>query len=236
MQRTPPNEPYFCGGGLGLFGPQPTPFLLPPFACRRIAKLSGGVAIVQVGANTETELKDKKLRMEDALMATRAAVEEGIVIGGNQGVRFVCMWWTEMPVICACVGVRVCMNGFNAQTGRDLCSKFVLFSEAAFFSDPIVNQTFCSAKWTRREPSLGSDARYWPSPTRWTPSRRPSRTMSNGYMLALHCSSGSRCTHRHIPMEILERIVSADSDQIRSVPCRSKSNMNIWVANGTLLL
>jgi len=49
----------------------------------RIAKLSGGVAIVQVGANTETELKDKKLRMEDALMATRAAVEEGIVIGGG---------------------------------------------------------------------------------------------------------------------------------------------------------
>ena len=49
----------------------------------RIARLSGGVAIVQVGAQTETELKEKKLRVEDALNATRAAVEEGIVIGGG---------------------------------------------------------------------------------------------------------------------------------------------------------
>jgi len=49
----------------------------------RIAKLSGGVAIVQVGAQTETELKEKKLRVEDALNATKAAVEEGIVIGGG---------------------------------------------------------------------------------------------------------------------------------------------------------
>ena len=49
----------------------------------RIAKLSGGVAIVQVGAQTETELKEKKLRVEDALNATKAAVQEGIVIGGG---------------------------------------------------------------------------------------------------------------------------------------------------------
>jgi len=49
----------------------------------RIARLSGGVAIVQVGAQTETELKEKKLRVEDALNATKAAVEEGIVIGGG---------------------------------------------------------------------------------------------------------------------------------------------------------
>lgn len=49
----------------------------------RIARLSGGVAVIQVGANTETELKDKKLRVEDALNATRAAVEEGIVVGGG---------------------------------------------------------------------------------------------------------------------------------------------------------
>lgn len=49
----------------------------------RIARLSGGVAIVQVGAQTETELKDRKLRVEDALNATRAAVEEGIVVGGG---------------------------------------------------------------------------------------------------------------------------------------------------------
>lgn len=49
----------------------------------RLAKLSGGVAVVQVGAATETELKEKKLRIEDALNATRAAVEEGIIAGGG---------------------------------------------------------------------------------------------------------------------------------------------------------
>ncbi|MEC0227909.1 chaperonin GroEL [Paenibacillus alba] len=49
----------------------------------RLAKLSGGVAVIKVGAATETELKERKLRIEDALNATRAAVEEGIVSGGG---------------------------------------------------------------------------------------------------------------------------------------------------------
>lgn len=49
----------------------------------RLAKLSGGVAVIQVGAATEVELKERKLRIEDALSATRAAVEEGIVPGGG---------------------------------------------------------------------------------------------------------------------------------------------------------
>ena len=49
----------------------------------RLAKLSGGVAVIKVGAATETEMKESKLRMEDALAATRAAVEEGIVAGGG---------------------------------------------------------------------------------------------------------------------------------------------------------
>lgn len=49
----------------------------------RLAKLSGGVAVIKVGAATETEMKEKKLRMEDALAATRAAVEEGIIAGGG---------------------------------------------------------------------------------------------------------------------------------------------------------
>ncbi|MBB6050883.1 chaperonin GroEL [Armatimonas rosea] len=53
----------------------------------RLAKLAGGVAVIQVGASTETELKEKKHRYEDALSATRAAVEEGIVPGG--GVAFI---------------------------------------------------------------------------------------------------------------------------------------------------
>ena len=49
----------------------------------RIAKLSGGIALIRVGAVTETEMKDKKLRLEDAINATRAAVEEGVVPGGG---------------------------------------------------------------------------------------------------------------------------------------------------------
>src|SRR5699024_11185539 len=49
----------------------------------RLAKLSGGVAVVKVGAATETELKEKKYRIEDALNATRAAVQEGFVPGGG---------------------------------------------------------------------------------------------------------------------------------------------------------
>ena len=49
----------------------------------RLAKMSGGVAVIKVGAATETELKERKLRMEDALAATRAAVEEGIICGGG---------------------------------------------------------------------------------------------------------------------------------------------------------
>ena len=49
----------------------------------RLAKLSGGVAVIKVGAATETEMKEKKDRVDDALSATKAAVEEGIIIGGG---------------------------------------------------------------------------------------------------------------------------------------------------------
>ena len=49
----------------------------------RLAKLTGGVAVIQVGADTETEMKQKKARVEDALHATRAAIEEGILPGGG---------------------------------------------------------------------------------------------------------------------------------------------------------
>ena len=54
----------------------------------RLAKLAGGVAVVRVGAATEIEMKEAKLRMEDALNATRAAVEEGIIAGG--GTAYIC--------------------------------------------------------------------------------------------------------------------------------------------------
>ncbi|MBZ7920019.1 chaperonin GroEL, partial [Candidatus Sulcia muelleri] len=49
----------------------------------RLAKLAGGVAVLKVGAATEVEMKEKKARVEDALHATRAAVEEGVVAGGG---------------------------------------------------------------------------------------------------------------------------------------------------------
>ena len=59
--------------------PPPYPHILQ----ERLAKLAGGVAVIRVGAATETEMKEAKLRMEDALNATRAAAEEGIIAGGG---------------------------------------------------------------------------------------------------------------------------------------------------------
>jgi chaperonin GroEL len=72
----------------------------------RLAKLSGGVAIIRVGAATETELKEKKHRVEDALSATRAAVEEGIVPGGGVAL---------LNAICALDAVK--MDYDDEQTG-----------------------------------------------------------------------------------------------------------------------
>ena len=78
----------------------------------RLAKLAGGVAVIQVGASTETELKEKKHRYEDALSATRAAVEEGIVPGG--GVAFI-------NVIAALDNVQV--DDKDEQVGVDIVRK-----------------------------------------------------------------------------------------------------------------
>ncbi|MFZ6030737.1 MAG: chaperonin GroEL [Chloroflexota bacterium] len=78
----------------------------------RLAKLSGGVAIIRVGAATETELKEKKHRVEDALSATRAAVEEGIVPGG--GVALV-------NAVSALDGVK--MDNEDAQIGVNIVRK-----------------------------------------------------------------------------------------------------------------
>ena len=64
----------------------------------RLAKMAGGVAVIKVGAPTETELKEKKLRMEDALAATRAAVEEGIICGGGSA------YIHAMPAVKAVIG------------------------------------------------------------------------------------------------------------------------------------
>ncbi len=62
----------------------------------RLAKLAGGVAVIKVGAATETELKEKKLRLEDALAATKAAVEEGIIPGGGAAYIHACKKVVEL--------------------------------------------------------------------------------------------------------------------------------------------
>ncbi|MDY6872424.1 MAG: chaperonin GroEL [Chloroflexota bacterium] len=81
----------------------------------RLAKLSGGVAIIRVGAATETELKEKKHRVEDALSATRAAVEEGIVPGG--GVALINAMSTldglDMENVDAQIGVKIVHNALE---------------------------------------------------------------------------------------------------------------------------
>ena len=68
----------------------------------RLAKLSGGVAVIKVGAATETEMKDRKLRLEDAINATKAAVEEGIVPGGGTTLAHLAPGleeWAKTPVL-----------------------------------------------------------------------------------------------------------------------------------------
>ena len=78
----------------------------------RLAKLAGGVAVIQVGAATETELKEKKHRIEDALSATRAAVEEGIVAGGGTALVNV------LPAL-----EKIKMEEDDAQTGVNLVKR-----------------------------------------------------------------------------------------------------------------
>ncbi len=78
----------------------------------RLAKLSGGVAVIRVGAATEVELKEKKHRVEDALSATRAAVEEGIVAGGGV---------TLMNAVSALANVS--LDNDDAQRGVDVLEK-----------------------------------------------------------------------------------------------------------------
>eukprot|EP00250_Pteridium_aquilinum_P033854 c6493_g1_i1 orf=115-1968(+) len=80
----------------------------------RVAKLSGGVAIIQVGAQTETELKEKKLRVEDALNATKAAVEEGIVVGGG---------CTLLRLAAKVDGIKATLENNEQQVGADIVKR-----------------------------------------------------------------------------------------------------------------
>nr|MCH9713126.1 chaperonin GroEL [Cyanobacteriota bacterium] len=83
----------------------------------RIAKLAGGVAVIKVGAPTETELKNRKLRIDDALNATRAAVEEGIVAGGGTTLLELSVGLGELAASCEgdeATGVRIVQRALEA--------------------------------------------------------------------------------------------------------------------------
>ncbi len=121
----------------------------------RLAKLSGGVAVIKVGAATEVEMKEKKLRIEDALNATRAAVEEGIVAGG--GVAFV----NAIPAVEKVVskvegdektGVKIVMRAleepvrqiaFNAGVDGSVVLEKIKSSEKVGYGFDAYNEKYC---------------------------------------------------------------------------------------------
>ena len=108
----------------------------------RLAKLSGGVAVIKVGAATETEMKEKKLRIEDALNATRAAVEEGIVPGG--GVAYLNVI-DDVKAVCDTVsgdektGVEIVLRALEAPVRQ-------IAENAGFEGSVIVDKIMASGK------------------------------------------------------------------------------------------
>jgi len=117
----------------------------------RLAKLSGGVAIIRVGAATETELKEKKHRVEDALSATRAAVEEGIVPGG--GVALI-------NAMAALDGIK--MDSEDAQIGVNIVRKALVIpmrkiAENAGKDGSVVEETVRRKQKEKKNLNIGYD-------------------------------------------------------------------------------
>ena len=117
----------------------------------RLAKLSGGVAIIRVGAATETELKEKKHRVEDALSATRAAVEEGIVPGGGVAL---------LNAVGSLADLK--MDSEDAQTGVNIVRKALTvpmkrISENAGFDGPVVIENVHQAQEKEKNKKIGFD-------------------------------------------------------------------------------
>jgi chaperonin GroEL len=110
----------------------------------RLAKLAGGVAVINVGAATETEMKEKKARVEDALHATRAAVEEGIVAGG--GVALI----RTLPAI---EGVKG--GNEDEQIGIDIVRKAVEYPLRALASNAGVDGSLVVQEVKRRKANDG---------------------------------------------------------------------------------
>jgi chaperonin GroEL len=116
----------------------------------RVARLSGGVAIIQVGAQTETELKEKKLRVEDALNATKAAVEEGIVIGGG---------CTLLKLAAAVDGIKATLDNDEQAVGAEIVRRALgyplkLIATNAGVNGSVVMQRVLDAE----NPNLGYNA------------------------------------------------------------------------------
>jgi len=117
----------------------------------RLAKLSGGVAIIRVGAATETEMKEKKHRVEDALSATRAAVEEGIVPGGGVALLNAIDSLSDLK-----------MENDDAQTGVNIVRKALYvpmkrISENAGFDGPVVVENVRQAQEKAKSKQFGFD-------------------------------------------------------------------------------
>ena len=117
----------------------------------RLAKLSGCVAIIRVGAATETELKEKKHRVEDALSATRAAVEEGIVPGGGVAL---------LNAVDALADLK--MSNDDEQTGVNIVRKALYvpmkrISENAGFDGPVVVENVHQAQEKEKNKKIGFD-------------------------------------------------------------------------------
>ncbi len=117
----------------------------------RLAKLAGGVAIIRVGAGTEVELKEKKHRVEDALSATRAAVEEGVVAGG--GVALI----NAMPALDSVkMGLR------DEQTGVDIVRSALeapmrMIAENAGKDGAVIVQEVRRRQKSKKNPNIGYD-------------------------------------------------------------------------------
>ncbi len=117
----------------------------------RLAKLAGGVAIIRVGAGTEVELKEKKHRVEDALSATRAAVEEGVVAGG--GVALI----NAMPAL---DGVKMTLR--DEQTGVDIVRSALeapmrMIAENAGRDGAVVVEEVRRRQKSKKNPNIGYD-------------------------------------------------------------------------------
>ncbi|CAI0384297.1 unnamed protein product [Linum tenue] len=115
----------------------------------RIAKLSGGVAVIQVGAQTETELKEKKLRVEDALNATKAAVEEGIVVGGG---------CTLLRLASKVDAIKESLENDEEKVGADIVKRALSYPLKLIAKNAGVNGSVVSEKVRKNNPKYGYNA------------------------------------------------------------------------------